>query len=544
MRASTIGPHLPGNRVSTHTDSEPMDELTIFDTTLRDGEQAPGFSMRLPEKLQMALALARLGIDVIEAGFPAASPDDQKSVEAIAKRIEGPTICGLARCRTKDIDTAWDALQHAAKARIHVFLATSAIHRKHKLKMAKQEILAQTRESVAHAKSHCEDVEFSPEDASRTERDFLAEVIETAIGAGATTINVPDTVGYTVPHEFEDLFAWLSSNVPGIRDITLSVHCHDDLGMAVANSLAAIRGGARQVECTINGIGERAGNCSLEELVMSLRTRGDQFGVTTGIDTTKLVPASRLLSTITGIPVPPNKAIVGSNAFAHEAGIHQHGVIAHASTYEIMTPSDVGFDGERFVLGKHSGRHALRQRVGELGYTLDDDAFERLFVAFKDLADRKKDILDADLEVLILDTGLRPEGDWSLTRLHTSAGTDSLATATVSLEHRDGRQIHEAAIGDGPIDATYRALVRATGYADAHLDDYQVRSVTWGEDAQGQVSVTCRHGKTQTRGSGVSTDIVEASADAVLDVINEWERSKGLPSATAEDAAKARRTSP
>ncbi|MEE2886572.1 MAG: 2-isopropylmalate synthase [Planctomycetota bacterium] len=501
-----------------------MERLKIFDTTLRDGEQAPGFSMQIAEKLQLAKSLAALGVDVLEAGFPAASPDDHAAVQTVAENVKGPVIAGLARCLDADIDAAWDALQYAARPRIHVFLATSAIHREHKLKMAKQEILARTRAGVARARSYCEDVEFSPEDASRTEREFLREVIEAAIESGATTINVPDTVGYTVPHEFEDLFRWLSSNVQGIDQVTLSVHCHDDLGLAVSNSLAAIRGGARQVECTINGIGERAGNSSLEELVMVLATRGEEFGVTTGIDTTRLVPTSRLLSTITGVAVPPNKAIVGRNAFAHEAGIHQHGMLSHASTYEIMTPDSVGFDGDRFVLGKHSGRHALRDRIASLGHELDQDAFDRLFVAFKELADRKQEILDPDLEVLVLSIGTRVAGPWSLLSLHTSAGTDRLATATVSLSHENGERIDEAATGDGPIDAIFRALVRATGHRGAHLEDYQVRSVTLGEDAQGQVTVVCRRGDRAFRGSGYSTDIVEASAQGVLEVINQWER--------------------
>ena len=503
-----------------------MERIKIFDTTLRDGEQAPGFSMQVHEKLQLAKALASLGVDALEAGFPAASPDDHRAVRSIAESVSGPVVAGLARCLDADIDSAWDALKEAEKPRLHVFLATSAIHREHKLKMAKQEILARTRAGVARAKSYCTDVEFSPEDASRTEREFLREVIETAIEAGATTINVPDTVGYTVPHEFEDLFGWLRSNVNGIGAVTLSVHCHDDLGLAVANSLAAIRGGARQVECTINGIGERAGNSSLEELVMVLSTRGEEYGVCTGIDSTRLVPTSRLLSRITGIAVPPNKAVVGRNAFAHEAGIHQHGVLAHASTYEIMTPSSVGFDGDRFVLGKHSGRHALRERIRALGHELDDGIFDQLFVSFKELADRKQEILDADLEVLVLSAGSQETGPWSLTCLHTSAGTDRLATATVSISHQDGRRIDEAATGDGPIDATFRALLRATEHQGAQLVDYQVRSVTLGEDAQGQVTVVCKRKGLSYRGIGYSTDIVEASANGVLMVINQWESQR------------------
>ncbi|MEN0060670.1 MAG: 2-isopropylmalate synthase [Myxococcota bacterium] len=499
-----------------------MERLTVFDTTLRDGEQAPGFSMRLAEKLEMAKALATLGVDVIEAGFPAASPDDQRAVQTIAERIDGPVICGLARCTRLDIEAAARALAPAERRRLHVFLATSAIHRQHKLKMAKAQILSLTREGIEQARAHTDDVEFSPEDASRTERDFLAEVVETAIEAGATTINVPDTVGYTTPAEFEDLFAWLVANVRGIEGITLSVHCHNDLGLAVANSLAAVRGGARQVECTINGIGERAGNCALEELVMALRTRPDQFGeLETGIDTTRLVNTSRLLSSITGVMVPSNKAIVGKNAFAHEAGIHQHGVISHASTYEIMRPEDVGFDGQRFVLGKHSGRHALRERLATMGHELAPETFEALFVAFKELADRKGEVFDEDLQALVLGAH-KAQAAWTLARLQTSAGTDRISTATVCVQRDGTAEVNEAATGDGPIDATFRAMTRATGYADTHLDDYQVRSVTWGEDALGQVTVVIRRGDAVVRGSGVSTDIIEASAHAILDVINHW----------------------
>ena len=500
-----------------------MDRLTIFDTTLRDGEQAPGFSMRPDAKLRIAHSLARLGVDVIEAGFPAASPEDHQAVLDIATQVEGPIICGLARCLASDIDACASALRPAARSRIHLFLATSAIHREHKLKMAKAQILERTRESIHRARRYTDDVEFSPEDASRTERDFLAEVVQAAIEAGATTINIPDTVGYTTPNEFESLFAWLCDNVPGIDRITLSVHCHDDLGLAVANSLAAVRGGARQVECTVNGIGERAGNCALEELVMALRTRPAQYGVTTDIDTSRLVPTSRLLSSVTGVRVPPNKAIVGDNAFAHESGIHQHGVIAHASTYEIMHPADVGFDGQRLVLGKHSGRHALRQRLAELGVQLSDEGMEQLFASFKDLADRKGQVLDADLMALIGDLAEHTTIAWKLSRLQTSAGTDRISTATVCVTHRDGATVNEAATGDGPIDATFRAMVRATGWRDAHLDDFRVHSVTWGEDALGQVTVAVRRGDAVARGSGVSTDIIEASAHAVLDVINRWD---------------------
>ena len=356
-----------------------QDRVKIFDTTLRDGEQSPGCSMTRDEKLRVARALAELGVDIIEAGFPAASPGDFESVAAVAREVQGPVICALARCTRPDIDAAWSALAGAARPRLHVFLATSAIHREHKLKMAREEIVRLAAEGVRHARSLCEDVEFSPEDASRTELDFLTEVVQAAVDAGATTINVPDTVGYTTPQEFHETFTHLRRHVRGIEAVTLSVHCHDDLGMAVANSLSAVRAGARQVECTINGIGERAGNCSMEEIVMALKVREQAFGVATSIRAERLYPTCRLVSTITGMPIPRNKAITGENAFAHESGIHQHGMLRNAATYEIMRPQDVGLSRSHLVLGKHSGRHAFRTRVTELGYKLDDAAFQKVF---------------------------------------------------------------------------------------------------------------------------------------------------------------------
>ena len=378
------------------------DRVMIFDTTLRDGEQAPGCSMTQPEKLRVAKALADLGVDVIEAGFPAASPGDWESVHSVAREVEGPIICGLARCTRDDIEKAARALRPAPKHRIHVFLATSAIHRQYKLNMAKEEIIRSAVEGVKIAREYCEDVEFSPEDASRTELEFLAQVVEAVIDAGATTVNIPDTVGYTVPHEFAELFRYLRKNVSNIDRARLSVHCHDDLGMAVANSLMAVVAGARQIECTINGIGERAGNCSLEEVVMALRTRETFFNARTHIQSQKLYPASRLVSSITGMPIPRNKAIVGENAFAHESGIHQHGMLKHASTYEIMRPQDVGLSRSALVLGKHSGRHALRERIKELGFDIDEAEFARVFEEFKALADKKKELFDGDIEALVL----------------------------------------------------------------------------------------------------------------------------------------------
>ena len=381
--------------------NDDADRVLIFDTTLRDGEQSPGASMGIDEKLELARALADLGVDIIEAGFPIASPGDFDAVAAIAREVDGPVIAGLARTAREDIERAWDAVRHAARPRIHVFLATSEIHREHKLRMAKEEIIRRTRDEVSRARERCDDVEFSPEDASRTEPDFLAEVVETAIEAGATTINIPDTVGYAVPEQFAALIRHLRCQVANIDRAILSVHCHNDLGLAVANSLAAVLAGARQIECTINGIGERAGNCSLEEVVMAMRTRNDFFNLRTGIRTPGLFPTSQLLSQITGLQVQRNKAVVGANAFAHEAGIHQHGMLMNPSTYEIMRPEEVGVGESRLVLGKHSGRHAFRRRLEDLGHRLDDDVFEALFDEFKRLADKRREIFDADIEALL-----------------------------------------------------------------------------------------------------------------------------------------------
>ncbi|MEM9057415.1 MAG: 2-isopropylmalate synthase, partial [Pseudomonadota bacterium] len=414
------------------------DTLTIFDTTLRDGEQAPGCSMTLPEKLRMGRALADLGVDVIEAGFPASSPGDFESVQRLAQDIHGPTICGLARCNAGDIDRTAEAIADAERRRIHVFIATSPIHREYKLNMSRSEVLAEAIKGVERARSLCDDVEFSAEDALRTEKEFLAEAFAAAIAAGATTVNVPDTVGYTMPNEMYELVSYLVKTVPGIGDVTISTHCHDDLGMAVANSLSAVNAGARQVECTINGIGERAGNASLEEIVMATRTRPDLYPVTTNINATRLYPTSRLLSTVTGMQVARNKAIVGGNAFAHEAGIHQHGMLKNAATYEIMRPQDVGIVGTNLVLGKHSGRHALRDRAKELGYELDDAELARAFKRFKALADKKKEVFDSDIEALVLRANVGTLGPWSIEALHTTSASDAKATAQVRLSHTNG----------------------------------------------------------------------------------------------------------
>ncbi len=493
--------------------------VAIFDTTLRDGEQAPGCSMTLREKLRVAKVLAELKVDVIEAGFPAASPGDFESVQAIAEANFGPVICGLARCNPEDIEKVYAAVRAASRPRIHVFVATSKIHREHKLRMAKEEIIRSAAGAVKLAREFVDDVEFSPEDASRTELAYLADVVTAAIEAGATTVNIPDTVGYTVPAEFDRLFRYLRNHVQGIDGITLSVHCHNDLGMAVANSLAAVHAGARQVECTINGIGERAGNCSLEEVVMAIRTRAEFFGVHTGIETTRLYPASRLVSSITGMHVPRNKAIVGENAFAHEAGIHQHGMLQHASTYEIMRPEDVGLTRSNLVLGKHSGRHAFRARVRELGFDLDEFETNRAFQEFKKLADRKKDVYESDIEAIILNVDSSSAGPWILKSLAVSTTTDQPARAHVILVSEDGSEHESTASGDGPVAAAFQAIEQLTGVHLA-LRNFELHSVSTGEDAQGEVTVTVDHEGHSYRGHGTSVDIVEAGSRACLEVMN------------------------
>jgi 2-isopropylmalate synthase len=495
------------------------DRVIIFDTTLRDGEQSPGASMNLSEKLQVAHALTDLGVDVIEAGFPIASPGDFESVQAIAREVHGPVICGLARCNAEDIDRAGKALADATKPRIHVFLATSSIHREFKLKMAKEEIIRRAVEGVRRAKEFYDDIEFSPEDAARTELDFLAEVVERVIEAGATTLNIPDTVGYAVPSQYAGAIAHLKKHVRGIEKVVLSVHCHNDLGMAVANSLAAVLEGARQIECTINGLGERAGNCALEEVVMALKTREDHFGLKTGINTRKLYPTSRLVSHVTGLQVQRNKAIVGQNAFSHEAGIHQDGMLKHSSTYEIMNPEDVGIPRTELVLGKHSGRAALRQRVVDLGYHLNDDQLQRVFEGFKILADRKKVIYDADVEALAETQIHSGPNLWTLEAITCNAGSATIPSAVVALWHQDGTIRREASLGDGPVDAVFTAIERMTGI-ELTLRDYRIRSVSVGEDAQGEASVEVEYHGKNFSARAVSTDIIEASALAFLQVIN------------------------
>jgi 2-isopropylmalate synthase len=495
------------------------DRVKIFDTTLRDGEQAPGCSMTLREKLRIAKALADLRVDIIEAGFPAASPGDFDAVKAIADENRGPTICGLARCNPDDIEKVHAAVKGADRHRIHVFVATSAIHRQYKLKMAKEEIIKSAVGAIRMARELCDDVEFSPEDASRTELAYLAEVVAAAIEAGATTVNIPDTVGYTVPSEFDRLFRYLREHVPGIDDITLSVHCHDDLGMAVANSLAAVSAGARQVECTINGIGERAGNCSLEEVVMAIKTRGEFFGIDTNVETTRLYPTARLVSGITGMQIPRNKAIVGENAFAHEAGIHQHGMLQHASTYEIMRPADVGISDSNLVLGKHSGRHAFRDRVRALGFDLDDFEINRAFQEFKKLADKKKDMYDGDIEAIIMNVDNSSVGPWTLKSMQVTSATDAESTASIELLGDDGSIVAQTESASGPVEAAFKALERITGI-DLILRNFELHSATVGEDAQGEVTVTVDYNGLPYRGHGASVDIVEAGSRAYLEVIN------------------------
>jgi 2-isopropylmalate synthase len=512
-----------------------MEHVTIFDTTLRDGEQSPGCSMSTDEKLEVARALVELGVDVIEAGFPIASPGDFDAVQKIARRFgEQTTICGLARCRTDDIDRAWGALEDAQRVRIHVFLATSAIHREYKLKMAKEEILRRAVEMVKYTAGlmarrpdiTTPNIEFSPEDAARTELDFLCEVVEKVIDAGATTVNIPDTVGYATPAHFHTVISTLKSQVPNIDRAVISTHCHNDLGLAVANSLAGVEAGARQVECTINGLGERAGNAALEEVVMALRTRKDYFGIDTRIRSDRLYPTSRIVSGVTGMQVQRNKAIVGQNAFAHEAGIHQHGMLQNRATYEIMRPQDVGFVSTNLVLGKHSGRHAFRDRVKQLGYEVDDATLQRVFDDFIALADKKKEVFDADIVALIDQRAHAGPAVWTMTTFHVFGGSGTIPTATVELQHEDGRTERDASTGDGPVDAAFKCLERITG-VNARLTNYVVRSVSSGQDAMGEVNVEVESDGQVYHGKGLSTDVIEASAAAYLQALNKAIRSNG-----------------
>lgn len=504
----------------------------IFDTTLRDGEQSPGASLTSAEKLEIARQLARLGVDSMEAGFPAASPDDLLAVQRIAQEVgtpDGPVITGLARATKPDIDKAWEAVQYAAKPRIHTFLATSDIHMQHKLRMTREQVVEKTREMVAYAKSYCTDVEFSPEDAGRSDPDFLIKVLAVAIEAGATTLNIPDTVGYTTPDEYYALMRRLITETPGGDGVIWSVHCHDDLGLATANTMAGIRAGARQAEVTINGIGERAGNTSLEEVVMALHTRRPYYNLYTNIDTTQIVRTSRMVSNYTGMIVQPNKAIVGGNAFAHEAGIHQDGILKNQQTYEIMTPETVGLSQSRLVLGKHSGRHAFKVRMQELGFQLSEDDLQTAFARFKELADKKKTVTDADLEAVVADEFYGPAELFRLQDLQVVCGRPGMPTATARLLGPDGEERVMAAVGTGPVDAAF-AAIDAIIQAPNMLIEYSVHSITEGIDAMGEVTVriTSENGAARTFGGyGADTDIIMASAKAYLAALNRMLAVKG-----------------
>ncbi len=526
----------PQNTTATAATETARERVRIFDTTLRDGEQAPGYSMSRAQKRRIAQALAELGVDIIEAGFAAASDEDFASVHAIAGDLRGPTICALARCQMGDIEAAGRALEPAHRGRIHVFIATSPLHREHKLGMSKQQVIDAAIAGVRRARQLCDDVEFSAEDAMRTEPEYLAEVMAAVIEAGAQTFNVPDTVGYTTPAEMAERIAYLRRNVRDVERAIISVHCHNDLGMAVANSLAAVGAGARQVECTLTGIGERAGNAALEEVVMALRTRSELYRVDTGIVTQRLYPTARLLTNLLGMPLPRNKAVVGENAFAHEAGIHQHGMLKHRGTYEIMRPEDVGFARSQLVLGKHSGRHAMRERLAILGHEPDEAQLDEIFTRFKTLADRKREVFDNDLEALALGRDPEALGPWRIAQLHTSSHVGGMASASVNLSHEDGRTASEASIGDGPVHAVLRAIERATGQA-LQTSDFQVRSLSLGGDAQGQATLIVQHEGREVRGNGISTDIVEAAALAALEVVNRIERMSPLAPGIAASAA-------
>jgi 2-isopropylmalate synthase len=495
-----------------------VDRVIIFDTTLRDGEQSPGASMNVEEKLKMAHQLDALGVDIIEAGFPISSDEDFEAVKSIAREIRSPIVAGLARAVPMDIERAWEALADARRPRIHTFIATSDIHLEYKLKKTREQVLDEARQAVRLAKSFTDDVEFSAEDATRTDLDYLCQIVQAVIEEGATTVNIPDTVGYTIPSEYTKIISTLRQRVPNIDRCQLSVHCHNDLGLAVANSLTAIQAGVRQVECTINGIGERAGNASLEEIVMALHVRHDLLPYATGVHAEQIYKTSQLLSNITGMMVQPNKAIVGKNAFAHEAGIHQHGVLSHRLTYEIMTPESVGVRQSTLVLGKHSGRHALKQRFEEMGYQLSRAELDKAYKLFTKLADRKKEVFEEDLMVILQD-GIRdiPE-TYSLRLVQALAGNHKPSTATVALE-RQGQTYVQSATGDGPVSATYEAIDQITGIR-GQVVDYTIHSVTRGHDAVGEVFVHVDfNGRTFT-GKAASTDIIDASARAYLHAVN------------------------
>jgi 2-isopropylmalate synthase len=500
-----------------------MRRITIFDTTLRDGEQTPGVNLNKEEKIEIAKQLEAAGVDVIEAGFPITSNGDFEAVSAIAREVKNCTVAALARANKKDIDRAWEAVQWANKPRIHTFIATSDIHMEFKLKMQPEEVLKKAKEMVAYAKSLCNDIEFSPEDGSRTRPEFLYEVLETVIEAGATVLNIPDTVGYATPAEFGAFIKGIKENVKNIDKAKISVHCHNDLGLAVANSLAAMEHGADQIECAVNGLGERAGNAALEELVMAINTRKDYFNCETGVNTEKIHRLSSLTSRTTGVMIQPNKAIVGANAFAHESGIHQHGVLNNRMTYEIMTPESIGLKDNVMVLGKHSGRHAFEDRIIELGYSLDKEKINETFIKFKELADRKKKILDEDIEALIHEEVIELNEKYILKDFHTTTGNQIRSTSTVKVVSED-EVFEEAAIGDGPINSIFKAIERSLG-EEMELLDFSIKSITSGRDALGDVRVLVAKDGNKFVGKGISTNILEASARAYLNAINKYKNS-------------------
>ena len=499
--------------------------ILIFDTTLRDGEQSPGASMNIDEKLRLARQLERLGVDIIEAGFPVSSEGDFQAVRQIAREIRGPQIAGLTRANLADIDRTWEAIAEATHPRLHTFISSSDIHLKYQLKKTRAQVLKEARAAVKHAAAYTKNVEFSPMDATRSDREYLCDMVEAVIAEGASTVNIPDTVGYAVPVEFGELIAYLFSKVKNIKKAVLSVHCHNDLGLAVANSLAAITNGAKQVECTINGIGERAGNASMEEIVMALATRKDIFRCYTGIKTERIYQSSRLLTAITGIQVQPNKAIVGANAFAHESGIHQDGLIKEKTTYEIMLPQSVGISGTQLILGKHSGRHAIADHMKKMGYVLSREEVSRIFVRFKELADVKKEIFDEDLESLISEEVFRVEDKYKLVYLNVVSGSAVIPTATMQMDI-DGEIIQDAGFGIGPVDATFAAIRKITK-TNYFLHKYAVNAVTGGADAQGEVDVQLKYDDHTVGGRGAHPDIMVASAKAYINALNRLERLKG-----------------
>jgi 2-isopropylmalate synthase len=512
----------------------------IFDTTLRDGEQSPGISLNTAEKVEIAQQLARLGVDVIEAGFPITSPGDFEAVEAISRQVEGPTICGLARTHKADIDAAWGAIREADRPRIHTFISTSDIHIEHQLQTDREDVKGQARAAVALAKSYCDDVEFSPMDATRADIEFTAEVCAIALEEGATVVNIPDTVGYTTPEEYADYFRRLYELVPGLREVETSVHCHDDLGLAVANSYAGVLAGARQVECAVNGIGERAGNCSLEEIAMLVKTREDVHGLTTGLNTRELARTSRMVSRLTGYAIQPNKAIVGRNAFAHESGIHQDGVLKERTTYEIMDATEVGLESNSIVLGKHSGRHALRDALEQLGFKIEGNALNAAFKRFKEIADRKKQVTALDLEAIVSDEMREREDAHELAWFEVEAGSRREPLARVAVTMPSGAEMVGESSGDGPVDAIFHAIQKAVG-TECELRQYTVEAVTGGEDALGQVTVMLRAAGRLATGQGVATDILEASAKAYVRALSnalEGAAIREAEAATAEAAVE------